>query len=241
VDSRNDSGTTIQQADLQERRLHIEKSLAAFRAIQAAYMPEAICFITAHPPNDQSESRIETQTLYLPSQLPPSVTISNPRIAAMEQQLRYAQASDAIVTLRQSLTVRAHLNKYKQDQVRGQHSNTRARTLLNKAEARTEGIANRYRAARASHLTLAGPGEWETILRPLRAQDIRSLSTPEDNADRVHGALGEGHRTLSWIWIAAGGVDPDSPDMHEGESVSIILFTHKFTNCSMGCSMQHCE
>jgi hypothetical protein len=207
----------LQQADLQERRLHIEKSLASFRTIQAAYMPEAVCYLAAHPLSDLSELHVETQSLLLPSQLPSSVLISNPRIAAMEQQLRYAQASDAVVTLHQSLTVRAHLTKYKQDQVRGQHSNTRARTLLNKAEARTEGIANRYRVARASHPILAGPGEWETILKHLCPQDVRSLSTPEDNAEQTgRPGLGEGHRTLSWIWITASSVDSDSPDMHEG-------------------------
>lgn len=220
------SGTTLQQADIQECRLQVEKRIAAFRSIQSAYMPEATCHLAAMPPSDHSESRPETQSLILPSQLPPSICASNPSLADMERKLRYAQATDSIAELRQSLVVRAHLTKYKADQVRGQHSNTRARTLLNKAEARTEGIAARYRAARKYHLILAGPGEWENVLKPLQPQDIRSLSATEDDAIRTRrDGLGEGHRTLSWIWITAGTPHAnDTSDMDEGRFTLILTY-----------------
>jgi hypothetical protein len=114
----------LQQIDLQEHQLYIEKWLAAFCVIQAAYMPEAACFLAVHPPNDCSDSWVETQTLLLPSQLPPSVKISSLSLADMEQKLQYAQASDAIAELCQSLMVCVHLTKYKHDEVHGQHSNT---------------------------------------------------------------------------------------------------------------------
>jgi hypothetical protein len=230
VAARSSLGTVIQQADIQERRLHVEKRIAAFRAIQAAYMPEAICYLTAHPPDEQSESPPETQSLFFPSQLPPSVTASNSRVVDMERQLRYAQATDAIVELRQSLIVRAHLSKYKADQVRGQHANTRARTLLNKAEARTEAIASRYRVARACYQALAGSGEWENVLKPLRLQDIRTLSSHEDDIERTRrDGPGEGHRMLSWIWVTTGSVESDAPDMHEGKLTQFSSMWHLLT------------
>jgi hypothetical protein len=105
VEARKSLGTTTQQADLQEHCLHIEKRIAAFRTIQAAYSPEVACFLAAHPLSDELESNPESQPLYLPSRYPPSVSVANVRIADMESKLRYAQASDAIVELRQSLTV----------------------------------------------------------------------------------------------------------------------------------------
>ena len=75
--------------------------------------------------------------------------------------------------------------------------------------------------ARKSHLTLTGPGEWETVLKPLESKDIQSLAAPEDDGIGTHReGLGEGHRTLSWIWISAGTTSlDDAPDMHKGKSL----------------------
>ena len=209
------SSTTLQQANIQERRLQLEKRILAFRAIQVAYMPEAARLLNE---NSNENPTAEADTLLLPSELPAPMRISNPRMCDMESKLRYAQASDAIVELRQSLAVRAHLTKYKHDQVRGQRPNTRVRALLDKAEARTNGIASRYRDARSRYQVLVGPGEWEAHLKPLRSQDIRTMSAAEDESERgPRDGPGEGHRTLSWIWMVTGAAESDSPDMHEGE------------------------
>ncbi|KAF9503756.1 hypothetical protein BS47DRAFT_1369295 [Hydnum rufescens UP504] len=129
-----------------------------FKWKSSAYMPEAMCLVAAMPSRDDSDCHPETQLLRLPSQLPSSTHASNPCLVDMECKLRYAQATDSIAELRQSLIVCAHLTKYKVDQVSGQNPNTRARTLLNKAEARTNRIAMRYSVAWKSYLTLAGSG-----------------------------------------------------------------------------------
>jgi hypothetical protein len=92
------------------------------------YMPEAICYLAAHPPNEHLESYPESQSLLLPSQLPPFIHASL-WIIDMEQQLRFAQATDAIAELCQLLMVQAYLSKYKNNQVQGQHSNMHAHTL----------------------------------------------------------------------------------------------------------------
>ncbi|KAF9506614.1 hypothetical protein BS47DRAFT_1258647, partial [Hydnum rufescens UP504] len=118
------------------------------------------------------ESQPETCPLFLPSQLPPTICALRPLILKMEKELQYAQATDAIVELCQSLTVCTHLTKYKADQVHGQHANTCACTLLNKAEAQMDRIAEKYHVAQVSYRILAGAGEWETVLKPLSQDDI---------------------------------------------------------------------
>jgi hypothetical protein len=62
----------------------------------------------------------------LSSQLPPSTHASNPGLADMERKLWYAQATDSIVKLCQSLIMCSHLTKYKVNQVHGQNPNTHA-------------------------------------------------------------------------------------------------------------------
>ncbi|KAF9512226.1 hypothetical protein BS47DRAFT_1297932, partial [Hydnum rufescens UP504] len=121
-------------------------------------------------------------------------------LADMEHKLRYAQAMDSIAEL-----------------LSGQNPNTRAQTLLNKAEARMNRIAMRYSVARKSYLTLAGSGEWESVLKPLGKDDLCALSAHEDDAARrPRDGPGEGHRTLSWIWITpAAPHRDDTLDMHE--------------------------
>ncbi|KAF9505610.1 hypothetical protein BS47DRAFT_1433238 [Hydnum rufescens UP504] len=169
-----------------------------FVMIQSAYMAEAMCLIAVMPSRDDSDCHPETQLLRLPSQLPSSTHASNPHLADMERKLRYAQAMDSIAELHQSLIICAHLTKYKVDQVSGQNPNTRAWTLLNKAEAQTNRIAMRYSVAQKSYLTLAGSAH------------------EDDAAQRPRDSPGEGHQTLSWIWITpAAPHGDDTLDMHE--------------------------
>ncbi|KAF9507538.1 hypothetical protein BS47DRAFT_1366595 [Hydnum rufescens UP504] len=165
-------GTALQQTDIQEHQLQVEKHISAFCMIQSAYMPEAMCLVAAMPSRDDSDCHPETQLLRLPSQLPSSTRASNPCLADMERKLCYAQATDSIAELCQSLIVCAHLTKYKVDQVSGQNPNTCARTLLNKAEAQMNRIAMRYSVARKSYLTLAGSGKWESVLKPLGKDNL---------------------------------------------------------------------
>ena len=86
---------------------------------------------------------------------------------------------------------------------------------------------------------MKGHGDWELTLKVLKDEDVRALNeralTEHEKDDRVWrmamgtlldddtlegvamvGALGEGRRTLSWIWFTVSD-DENSPDMHEGE------------------------
>jgi hypothetical protein len=218
VAAQSGPGTALQQTNIQECQLQVEKHIAVFHTIQAAYMPEVTCLVAAMSSGNNPESHPENQSLMLSSQLPPLTHTSNPGLADMERKLQYAQATDSIVELCQYLIVCAHLTKYKVDQVCGQNPNTCAQTLLNKAEAQTNRIALKYTVAWKSYLTLVGSDEWESVLKPLWKHNLCDLSVPEDDATQMpRDSPGEGHQTLSWIWITS--VAPhgdDTSDMHEG-------------------------
>jgi hypothetical protein len=79
-------------------------------------------------------------------------------------------------------------------------------------------ITLKYTMAQKSYLTLMGSGEWESVLKPLQKHDLHVLSVPEDDATQMpRDSPGEGHQTLSWIWItSAAPHGDDTSDMHEG-------------------------
>jgi hypothetical protein len=126
VAAQSGPGTALQQTNIQEHQLQVEKHIAVVHTIQAAYMPEVTCLVAAMSSGNDLESHPENQSLMLSSQLPPSTHASNPGLADMEHKLWYTQATDLIVELRQSLIVCAHLMKYKVNQVCGQNPNTHA-------------------------------------------------------------------------------------------------------------------
>jgi hypothetical protein len=159
----------------------------------------------------------------LPHELPPSPPISpaDAHLLKVEAKLRFAQATDALAELRRALSVFAHLRSYKIREVRGQRANTHANVLVEKSQAQTNAVAARYRDARAAYLKLEGPGIWEQQLQELKKEDVRPMVDHEEDPGktakrkRKEGPR-EGHRILSWIWMAPGVVADDSNEMHAG-------------------------
>ena len=208
----DNSPTATQRAHIEESRLVLHKRILNFRATQALLVPETVM------PTDTEEDKPECATLRLPSELVGSCPFS-PRVqslANMEASLRFAQATDAVSGLRQSLTIRAELSRYKGMQVRGQHANTRMRALLAGAEEKTMMFASRYRRARLAYARLMGPGDWECILKPLNDADIRPVSSHQDD-EGLTARTGprEGHRRVSWIYMMPGGSE-DSIQLSDG-------------------------
>jgi hypothetical protein len=96
----------------------------------------------------------------------------------------------------------------------------------------------RYRYVQNALKRLKGDGPWERELRVLEDSDVRALNeralTEEEAEQRqtVHDyedvveeggvaafgvvALGEGRRTLSWIWYTATSEDPTETELVEG-------------------------
>jgi hypothetical protein len=210
----DNDATATQRAHVQESRLVLCKRIRNFRITQALFTPKAIL-----PTEQSDDDNPESDNLRLPSELISSHMLSpaSQALANMEAQLRFAQATDALSSLRRSLAVRAQLSKYKSVQVRGQHANTRARALLSTAQEKTAAHAAQYRRARLAYFQLMGSGDWEDTLKPLMDGDIRTLATHQDEAVlTAKSGPREGHRMVSWIYMTPG-TNEESAQLDEGE------------------------
>ncbi|KAF8222823.1 hypothetical protein L208DRAFT_1381692 [Tricholoma matsutake] len=116
--------------------------------------------------------------LHLPSSLAPDhrVLICMADIPAIEDQLRFAQASEALTMLRCQLMKRTYANQYKTQNVSLQHHYTRFRVLQEQVESKIKVACRRYRMARAALFSLRGPGKWEDAFQELRPNDVRGIS-----------------------------------------------------------------
>ncbi|KAF9503087.1 hypothetical protein BS47DRAFT_1369804 [Hydnum rufescens UP504] len=210
VEAWKTSCTNIQSTNIQEHRLALLKCIQSFHLVQRAYMPEAYAFATSKDEEHDALVHVESIVLYLPSQLPPSLHhgLTATSLAQMEGKLRFPQACDTLVELRQSLSVHAHLAKFKCTEVCGQRPNTHAQGLLDRAQFRMDAIADKYHHVQEAHKTLLGLGNWEHHLQVLKDSDICALSDPD-------ATTGEGFRTLSWIWVSQGVGDNPDVEMHE--------------------------
>ena len=191
--------------------------------------------------DDTPDTHAESIRLHLPSELSSSNRdrACAEGIADIEARVRHADASEALDDLRRYLRTRTFLNKWQVKNVSGQHRSTRARGLQHSVDVKVHSAKIRYRHSRNAHLVLRGHGDWEQVLKVLMDVDVRALNeralTENEKDDRVRrmamgtltdddshegvamtGALGEGRRTLSWIWFTVSD-DENSPDMHEGE------------------------
>ena len=188
-------------------------------------MPEAMSFLISDDRVDDNTP--ETTPLYMPHEIPLS-SRPDSSLFSVEAKLRFAQATDALAELRRALSVFAHLRSYKIREVRGQRANTRANSLVEKSQARTNAVAARYRDARDAYFKLEGPGPWEQQLQVLKKEDIRPMVDHEEirqktTRQKEKEGPREGHRTLSWIWMAPGIVADDSEEMHAGMCITFIL------------------
>jgi hypothetical protein len=123
------------------------------------------------------------------------------KLQEYEWQLRYAQASGALDTVRSRLRLRSALYKHKDRFVRGQKANTRSRSKIDQVDASIASAAESYKVARTA-LTILSPilrkdATWQDQFRRLNNEDIRGLSVGADGDS-------EGRRTISWIWVVQG-------------------------------------
>ncbi|CDO74326.1 hypothetical protein BN946_scf184348.g1 [Trametes cinnabarina] len=217
--------TTLQQVNWQKRASPLLHKIQRYLELQAIYMPRL-----SRPTATPSLS-LETATLFpitLPSDLPPSdrAASCDLNLSTIEEDLRSANAFEALEDLRRSLRMRASYNLDKIKNVTGQVPNTRAREKQATVDEAVRDAKQRYREARSALERLRGPGEWEKMLRPLLDSDVIALneralrreelaenerlrelgSTVEDRGVPLTGAVqvGEGRRTLSWIWYTGG-------------------------------------
>jgi hypothetical protein len=234
--------TLLQAASFQERRVSIRKKIQYFRELQIDYMPGLRAVL--NNPNildDTPDTLAECIRLHLHSELSSSDRdrACAEGIADIEARVRHADASEALDDLRRYLRTRTFLNKWRVKNVSGQHRGTRARGLQHNIDVKVQSAKTRYRHSRNAHFILKGHGDWEQVLKVLKDEDVRALNeralTQHEKDDRVRrmamgtpmdddslegvavaGVIGEGRRTLSWIWFTVSD-DENSPDMHEGK------------------------
>lgn len=236
----------LQTAKFQERRVALRKKIQHFRELQAAYMP-GLRTVLKNPDvlGDSADVLAESVLLYLPSALSSSDRdrACTNGICDVEARVRHADVSEALDDLRRNLRTRTYLNKWRVKNISGQHKLTRTRALQHRVDVKVHAAKTRYRHSRRALLVLQGHGQWEETLKELRDEDVRALNertlTAHEKQERenriaagremaddsregvvVTGALGEGKRSLSWIWMTVSGAD-DSPEMHEGLSREI--------------------
>ena len=142
------------------------------------------------------------------------------RLGEYEWLLRDAQARDSLHKLRDSLRLKDYLLKEKKNKSRGVRQNTRSQTQINNAVKKVKTAAIKYRVARMALVTLTPilgkDDKWCSELQVLEDDDIRGLP--------VEG-LGEGTRTLSWIWTS-GPISSDEATEPRMVDCLYIPFCH---------------
>ncbi|KAF7969254.1 hypothetical protein HWV62_27842 [Athelia sp. TMB] len=233
--------TTLQKSQFQSRRVALRKRILQVRELQAIYMP-GLRTVLPDPTvlDDAPHARAEDIRLYFPSDLNTGTIRDRACINGIpdvEARARQALAYDNLHDLRRHLLTRTFLNKWRVKNVSGQRTSTRARSLQHTIDMKVHDAKIRYRRSRSALFALRGSGHWESILKELKDDDVRGLNerlmTEREKAERerriatgkptdqdtlegvpVEGTLGDGKRTLSWIWILYSGED-NSPEMIE--------------------------
>lgn len=224
VAAANSGLTDIQQAKLQQRINVLQRRLEQWSRVQLLYMP----LIARERKDDQdstepSELRPQSYKLYLPSE---KAEISPRSLQSIEWKLRYAQAFDALEETRQYLRLRAYLLGFKRNNIRGQGSNTRARNTLKSVDGRVSASAEKCCCARNALKDSSHPLQkvgWETTLRVLDDEDLRSLTIGADGQS-------EGRRTISWIWQTVGVGDNVDAELQECKWNNNLCSSHSLAH-----------
>jgi hypothetical protein len=209
----------LQKAKIQERITGLRNRITSWFGIQALYIPGTTLLRVEEQrtkSNTSPDVQIYDVQLWLPSAIRRQ-TSCNRSLQEVEWALREAQANDALNTIRQHLRLDSFLVKRKKNWSRGVRANMRSITAIEHNLSKMRCAVEKYRAAHAALSALesliAKSSEWRNALRDLADEDIRGLP--------VQG-LGEGSRTLSWIWMAPGVLGDDAnadadPGLHDGE------------------------
>ncbi|KAJ7092018.1 hypothetical protein B0H15DRAFT_922120 [Mycena belliarum] len=232
--------STTQELDFLKRRGLLRTRLQAFRKVQLTYMPRLRRYLspTQKLVWDADDKQPEATRLFMPSELASRGTREKACAAGLdgvEARLRTGEAGEALAQIRQGLRTRTMTNRFKIRNWSGQRALTRGQGILRQINIKIHAAKLRYRYARQALLKLKGHGDWEKTYRVLQDDDVRALNArslreEEQAHDELLGALGvavgieergalamgEGHRTLSWIWYMSSALDKDDKKLHEG-------------------------
>jgi hypothetical protein len=200
--------TSLQKAQIQEKKNTFFRKLASWQEVQAFYLPTVATLRN----KDKDVYRVE---LFLPSQIRNSLNWDDRlrQLGEYEWTLRQAQAQDSLNKMRDLLRLRDFLIKKKKNWSRGVQQNTRSQSEINKAEKKIQACTVKYRAAHSALCVLAEilkkGNTWSMKFQQLKNDHVKGLPAE---------GWGEGTRTLSWIWMAPGVVNPEmnKPQLIDG-------------------------
>jgi hypothetical protein len=249
ADVKQEELTTSQASELQQKRISLQKRIATFRHLQTVYMPGVVMKLAADSASDDKPHDIEDVRLWLPSELDTDLREHgcHKDLAKMEEQLREGQCRDALDKIRNLQCAKMHFIHHRNSNVRGQKRATRSHALIDGITQRVNLSATRYRDARNALVALRGPGVWEDELRVLKDEDICSpnasafnIENPDDpigpdgrlktkkQREEIEKRLGEGRRTLSWIWFnGVTGDETKGEELNEGELQKPLSAMHR--------------
>jgi hypothetical protein len=227
-----------------KRRAALRKRIRAFRKLQRTYMPDLRRFLTAIQRavwDAEAERDAEAVRLFMPSDIldeTKRLRACAVGLAEVEAELRTGEARETLHALRQGLQTRTMTNCFRLRHCTGQRMLTRGQGILRQINLKIHKAKLRYRYVRNALKRLKGDGPWEKELKVLEDSDVRALNeralTAEEAEQRraVHDyeeiaeeggvaafgvvALGEGRRTLSWIWYMATSEEPTEAELVEG-------------------------
>ncbi|KAF7969882.1 hypothetical protein HWV62_25675 [Athelia sp. TMB] len=236
--------TPLQLTKIQERQNSLLRKIKAWMVVQLLYMPE-VSPLRAAADRAASAQSAATESfdiaLYLPSALPSRIRVKA-ILYDYEFRLRRAQAYEALDDLRGHLRLRTHMWTFKDRNVRGQSACTRSNNLLTRVQKNVNSTAAQYRAARAALVSLSartGDYGWQGSLRELADADIRAFTDDADGETQAQkrkrekknkgGALGEGRKKLSWIWMIVGvAANGEDQGLQEGAPACSMSFVTQY-------------
>lgn len=200
--------TTLQAAELQDKRNSLQRRIDTWRDVQDIYMPSARALRETTSTTTTAPKHPETINLILPSAMTETIRESGclQGLAMKEGRLRLAQADDALRELRRQLRVSAQILDFKKHTVGGtsQRMATKTQTLMLRFHNKTLRCARRYSAAYNTLDALHHPGDWRDRLRPLNHSADLKLPGRDKEEDKKKKQVreSEGKREISWIWLA---------------------------------------
>ncbi|TDL14310.1 hypothetical protein BD410DRAFT_734277, partial [Rickenella mellea] len=220
------SKSTIQAAEIQQKRNALRHRIDVWRKIQVVYMPVVSASLQDRNPSTEDTSEpgnSELTQLFLPSSLLASERRVMSGLAEKERRLRLAQLEDCLRQLRRLLRVRSTLWQYKLSNVSGQRATTRTRSYIDRFNEKIQQYARKYRAACTALLVLHPNGEWVHQFQALFGTDIRGPQLDDGNHLNGKERESEGRRMLTWIWTVSISADADdSSEEHDDMRVEWV-------------------
>jgi hypothetical protein len=193
ADATHEASTTIQATKIQKRQTLLLRRIQGFMKTQLIFMPGLSGYLASRSePTRTNSTNPEKIRLYLPSSIPETDrdTVCAPGIADIEDQLRYAQAIEALSGLRWHLRTQIIASKHHDKHGSSQRMYTRSRALRDQVESRIRTCQKQYNLARHAVFALRGPGNWERVLAILKPEDVRGINeralTEEERSEHRH-------------------------------------------------------